>query len=84
MSATRGESYVCMSVDVDVFISRPGLREWWLILFALYFYPQVYPSTHLPTSMEKKKKRMCISLDIFPQMMQKINNQPPVGSFSAT
>lgn len=68
MSATRGESYVCMSVYVDVFISRAGLRERWLILFALYFYPPIYPPTHpSPIYAEKKKKRMSISLDIFSQ-----------------
>ena len=70
MSATRGESYAYMSVYVDVFISRLGLRERWLIPFALYFYPTIYPPTHqAPISKKKKEKkkkksRNSISLDV--------------------
>lgn len=60
MSATRGESYVCMSVYVDVFISRPGLRERWLILFALYFYPPIYPPTRLFLRRRRRKERVLV------------------------
>lgn len=64
MSATRGEAYACTCVYVDVFIFRLGLRERWLTLFALSFYPTICPPTHYLFLRRRKCRNRTISLDI--------------------
>lgn len=64
MSATRGEAYACTCVWVDVFIFRLGLRERWLILFALSFYPTICPPTHHLFLRGRKYRNRSISLDL--------------------
>lgn len=66
MSATRGEAYARTRVYVDVFISSLGLKELWLILIALYFYPTFCPPTHhlflrRTGSCKKERKKKYIS-----------------------